>query len=298
MKLRRRQFLKAAIAAAFPAAACPAQALDYPTRPIRIIVGFPPGGGADLAARLVGQWLSESLGQPVVIENRPGAATSIATEMVVRAPPDGYTLLQVTVTNAINASLQQTRNFDFVRDIAPVASIMRVPNVMVVNQSLPVATVPEFIAYAKAHPGKINMASGGNGTSSHMAGELFKMMAGIDIVHVPYHGAAPAVTALLGGQVQVLFETMPATINHIKAGTLRALAVTTAGRSAALPGVPAVGQFVPGYEVSTWYGLSAPKNTPTGIIGKLNNEVDAGLIDQKVEFSARRTRRHSAPGLV
>ena len=298
MKLRRRQFLKAAIAAAFPDGACPAQALDYPTRPIRIIVGFPPGGGADLAARLVGQWLSESLGQPVVIENRPGAATSIATEMVVRAPPDGYTLLQVTVTNAINASLQQTHNFDFVRDIAPVASIMRVPNVMVVNQSLPVATVPEFIAYAKAHPAKINMASGGNGTSSHMAGELFKMMAGIDIVHVPYHGAAPAVTALLGGQVQVLFETMPATINHIKAGTLRALAVTTAGRSAALPGVPAVGQFVPGYEVSTWYGLSAPKNTPTGIIGKLNNEVDAGLIDQKVEVSARRTRRHSAPGLV
>jgi tripartite-type tricarboxylate transporter receptor subunit TctC len=283
MKLPRRQFLKLAIAAGLPPGASAAWALDYPVRPIRIVVGFPPGGGADLAARLMGQWLSERLRQPVVVENRPGAATNIATETVVRALPDGYTLLDVTATNAINASLYKKLNFNFARDVAPVAGIMRVPNVMVVNRSLPVTTVLEFIAYAKANSGKIAMASGGNGTSSHMAGELFKMMAGVDLLHVPYRGAAPAVTALLGGQVQVMFETMPATIEYVRAGTLRALAVTTATSSEALPGVPTLGAFVPGYEVSTWYGLGAPGSTPSGIIEALNREIDASLTDPTIK---------------
>lgn len=283
MNLPRRQLLKLAIAAASSTAGPCAWAVDFATRPIRIVVGFPAGGGADITARIMGQWLSERLRQPVVIENRPGAATNIATETVVRASPDGYTLLLVTVTNAINATLYRRLNFDFAREIAPVAGIMRVPNVMVVNRSLPVATVSDFIAYAKANPSKINMASGGTGTSSHMAGELFKMMAGVALVHVPYHGAAPAVTALLGGHVDVIFETMPATIDHVRAGTLRALAVTTAARSEALPGVPTVGEFVPGYEVSTWYGLGAPRDTPVEITDKLNREVDAGLIDSKIK---------------
>lgn len=296
MKQSRRQFLKLGTAAGFAATTLSAWALDYPVRSIRIVVGFPPGGGADLTARLIGQWLSERLRQPVIVENRPGAATNIATETVVRAPPDGYTLLDVTVTNAINASLNQKLNFDFVRDIAPVAGIMRVPNVAVVNAALPVTTIPELIAHAKANPGKINMASGGNGTSSHMAGELFEMMAGVDFLHVPYRGAAPAVNALLGRQVDVMFETMPATIAHVTAGTLRALAVTTAARSAALPEIPTVSEFVPGYEVSTWYGLGAPRSTPIEIVGELNKEIGAGLIEPTLKARFAELGATALPG--
>ena len=237
----------------------------------------------DIVARLIGQWLSERLGQPFIIENRPGAGSNIATEAVVRAPPDGYTLLLVGPPNAINATLYDKLNFNFIRDIAPVASIVRVPNVMVVNPSVPAKTVPEFIAYAKANPGKINMASAGIGSSAHVAGELFKMMTGVDMVHVPYRGAAPALTDLLGGQVQVCSPRMPASIEYIKAGKLRALAVTTATRSEALPDVPTVGEFVPGYEASSWYGVGAPKNTPAEIVDKLNKEINAALADPKIK---------------
>ena len=276
MKLPRRQFLHlAAGAAALPAVSRIAWAQAYPTRPVRIIVGFAAGGAADIIARLIGQWLSERLGQPFVIENRPGAGSNIATEAVVRAPPDGYTLLLVGTANAINATLYDKLNFNFIRDIAPVAGIIRVPNVMVVNPSVPAKTVPEFIAYAKANPGKINMASGGIGTAAHVSGELFKMMAGVDMVHVPYRGAAPALTDLLGGQVQVMFASMPSSIEHIRAGKLRALAVTTATRSEALPDIPTVGEFVPGYEASAWYGVGAPKDTPAEIVDKLNKEINA-----------------------
>jgi tripartite-type tricarboxylate transporter receptor subunit TctC len=280
MKFPRRRFLHlAAGAAAAPAVLRIAWAQSYPTRPIHLIVGFPPGGGNDIVARLMGQWLSERLGQPVVIENRPGAATSIATETVVRAPPDGYTLLFVATSSAINATLYEKLNFNFIHDIAPVAGILRIPNVMVVNPSVPTKTVPEFIAYAKSNPGKINMASPGVGRSVHLSGELFKMMTGIDMVHVPYKGAAPALTDLLGGQVQVMFGTMPSSIEYIRAGRLRALAVTTARRSEALPDVPTVGEFVPDYEVSTWYGVSVPMGTHTEVIDKLNKEINAGLTD-------------------
>ena len=252
---------------------------------------FRPAAASDIVARLMGQWLSERLGQPFVIENRPGAGSNIATETVVRAAPDGYTLLLVAPANAINATLYDKLNFNFIRDIAPVASIVRAPFVMVVNPSVPAKTVPEFIAYAKANPGKINMASAGNGTSAHVSGELFKMMAGVDMVHVPYRGSD--LPDLLGGQVQVMFDPIPQSIEYIRAGKLRALAVTTATRSEALPDIPTVGEFVPGYEASAWYGVGAPKNTPAEIIDKLNKEINAGLADPKIEGAACRLGRMS-----
>jgi tripartite-type tricarboxylate transporter receptor subunit TctC len=284
MKLPRRQFLHlAAGAAALPVASRFAWAQTYPTRPVHIIVGFLAGGSTDIVARLMGQWLSERLGQQFITDNRPGASSNIGTELVVRAPPDGYTLLLDLSSNAINATLYKNLNFNFVRDVAPVASIIRSPNVMEVNPSFPAKTVPEFIAYAKANPGKINLATGGIGVPSHLSGELFKMMAGIDMVHVPYKGAAAALTDLLGGRVQVMFDPLPSSIEYIKAGKLRALAVTTATRSEALPDIPAVGEFVPGYEASTWFGLGAPKNTPADIVDRLNKEVNAGLADPKLK---------------
>jgi tripartite-type tricarboxylate transporter receptor subunit TctC len=284
MKLpRRRQFLHLAVGvAALPISSRIALAQSYPSRPVRIVVGFPAGGGVDIVARLMGQWLSERLGQPFIIENRPGAATNIATEAVVRAAADGYTLLLVHSSNAMNATLYEKLNFNFIRDIAPVASIIVVPNVMLVHPSVPAKTVAEFIAYAKANPGKINFASGGIGGPSHLAGELFKAMAGVNLVHVPYRGGGPAVNDLLGGQVQVYFASTPASIEYIKAGTLRALAVASATRSEMLPDIPTVGEFVPGYEAPTWYGLGAPKNTPAEIVDKLNNEINAGLADPKL----------------
>lgn len=284
MKIPRRTFLHLAVgAAAFPAVSRTARAQDYPARPVRWIVPYPPGGATDIQARLLGQWLSERLGQPFVIENRPGGGGNIGTEAVVRAPADGYTLLLVGPPHAINATLYDKLNFNFIRDIAPVAGIMRVPNVMVVNPSVPAKTVLEFITYAKANPGKINMASSGIGSSAHVAGELFKMMTGIDMVHVPYRGNSPALTDLLGGQVQVYFVTTPASIEFIKAGTLRALAVTTAARSDALPAIPTVGDFVPGYESSAWYGVGVPKRTPVEIIDRLNTEINAALADPKIK---------------
>jgi tripartite-type tricarboxylate transporter receptor subunit TctC len=280
MKLPRRRFLHlAAGAAAFPAVSPIALAQTYPSRPVRLIVGFAPGGGNDIVARLMGQWLSEHLGQPFVIENRPGAGTNVATEAVVNAAPDGYTLLFVAPSAAINATLYENLNFNFIRDITPIAGIMRIPNVMVVNPSVPAQTVPEFIAYAKANPGKVNVASPGVGTSVHLSGELFKMMTGVDMVHVAYKGSAPSLTDLLGGQVQVSFATMPASIEFIRTGRLRALAVTTATRSPTLPEVPTVGEFVPGYEVSTWYGICARRGTPAEVVDKINREINAGLAD-------------------
>ena len=285
MKLPRRNFLHlAAGAAALLAASRVAWAQAYPSRgPVRLIVGAPAGGGFDITARLMSQWLSERLGQSFVIENRPGAGGSIATETVVRAAPDGYTLLLVTAANAISTSLYEKLNFNLTRDIAPVAGITRMPEVMVANLSVPSRTVSEFIAYAKANPGKINMASGGNGTPSHVAGELFKMMASVDLVHVPYRGTAPALTDLHGGQVQVTFSGMASVIEYIRAGRLRALAVTTATRSDALPDIPTVDEFLPGYEASIWFGLGAPKATPTEIVDKLNKEVNAALADSKMK---------------
>jgi tripartite-type tricarboxylate transporter receptor subunit TctC len=284
MKLPRRNFLHlAAGAAALPAVSRIARAQAYPSRPVRWIVGFAPGGGNDIVARLMGQWLSERTGQQFVIENRPGAGTNIATEVVVRAPSDGYTLLLVSAAAAINATLYEKLNFNFIRDIAPVAGITRVPDVMVANLSVPSRTAPEFIAYAKANPGKLTMASPGIGTTPHLAGELFKMMAGVDVVHVPYRGTALALTDLLGGQVQVTFTSMPSVIEYIRAGRLRALAVTTATRSDALPDIPTVGEFLPGYEGAIWYGLGAPKATPAEIVNKLNKEVNAGLADPKIK---------------
>jgi tripartite-type tricarboxylate transporter receptor subunit TctC len=284
MKLPRRQFLHlAAGAAALSALWRIASALDYPSRPVRWIVGFAPGGGNDIVARLMGQWLSERLGQSFVIENRPGGGTNIATEAVVNAPPDGYTLLLVGIPNAFNASLFGKLNFNFIRDIAPVAGIMRVPEVMVVNPSVPANTVPEFIAYAKANPGKVNMASAGTGGGSHLSGELFKMMAGVNLVHVPYRGNGPALVALLGGQVEVLFPSLPSSIEYIRTGKLRGLAVTSAMRSEALPDLPTVGEFVPGYEISAWYGVGAPKGTPAEVIDKLNQEINEILADPKAK---------------
>jgi len=284
MKLPRRRFLRlAARAAALPAVSRFAWAQAYPTRPVRIVVGFAPGGGGDIIARLIGQWLSERLGQPFLIENRPGAASNIATEVVVRAAPDGYTLLYVASANAINVTLYDKLNFNFIRDIAAVASLTRGAFVMVVNPTFPARTVAEFIAYAKTNPGKINFGSGGTGTAVHVAGELFKMMAGVNMLHVPYRGSAPALTDLIGGQVQVGFDTLPATIEYIRSGKLRALAVTTATRSEALPDIPAVGEFVPGYEASQFQGLVAPKNTLADIVDKLNREINAGLADPKLK---------------
>jgi tripartite-type tricarboxylate transporter receptor subunit TctC len=284
MKLPRRNFLHlAAGAAALPAVSRIAQAQTYPTRPVHLIVPFAAGGGTDITARLMGQWLSERLGQQFVIDNRPGGGTNIGTEAVVRAPADGYTLLLCGTPSAINATLYDKLNFNFIRDIAPVAGISRDPYVMVVNPSVPAESVPEFLAYAKANPGKLNMGSAGTGAGSHVAGALFKMMAGVDMVHVPYRGAGPALTDLIAGQVQVYFGTTVASIEYIRAGRLRALAVTTATRSDALPDVPTVGEFVPGYEASVWYGIGAPKNTPAEIVDKLNKEINAGLADPNIK---------------
>jgi tripartite-type tricarboxylate transporter receptor subunit TctC len=284
MKLSRRQFQRlAAGAAVLPFAAGMAGAQAWPSRPVRFLVGYAPGGGNDIVARLMGQWFSERLGQPFLIENRPGAATNMAAEAVVHASPDGYTLLLVGQPNAINATLYETLPFNFIRDIAPVAGIMTVPNVMVVHPSFPAKTVAEFIAYAKANPGKINMASAGNGSAAHLAGELFSLMTGVSMVHVPYRGQAPALADLLAGQVQVLFATSPASMEYIRTAKLRALAVTTANRSEALPDLPTVGDFVPGYEASAWYGVGAPRQTPAEIVDRLNKEANAGLADPKLK---------------
>ena len=260
-----------------------AQAQDYPTRPVKWVVGYPPGGATDILARLIGQRLSERLNQQFVIENKPGAGNNVGTESVVNADPDGYTILLVNPANGINASLYSKLNFNFIRDIAPVAGITRSPNVMVVPADFPAKTVADFIAYAKANPGKINMASSGNGTSVHLSGELFRSMTGIDMVHVPYKGAAPALTDMLGGRVQVIFDNLPSAMQHIKAGTLRALAVTTETRSPQLPDVPTVGDTVKGYEASAWFGVGAPKNTPRPIIEKLNKEINAILAEPGIK---------------
>ncbi len=284
MKLPRRQILHlAAGAAALPAVSRIASAQIYPSRPVRIIVGFAPAGGTDIMARLIGQWLSDRLGQQFVIENRSGAGTNIATEAVVNAPPDGYTLLLACLPNASNATLYENLKFNFIHDITPVAGIAREPFAIEVNPSVPVKTVPEFITHAKASHGKINMASGGIGSGNHIFGELFKMMTGVNLVHVPYRGAGPALVDLLGGQVQVMFASMSSSIEYVRAGKLRALAVTTATRLDALPDVPTVGDFVPGYEASFWTGIGAPKNTPAEIVDKLNKEINAALADPKTK---------------
>jgi tripartite-type tricarboxylate transporter receptor subunit TctC len=284
MKFTRRRFAYLAGAAvASLAAPRMARAQAYPARPMRLIVGFPAGGAADITARLMGQWLSDRLGQPIVIENRAGAGTNIGTEAVVKASPDGYTLLLISAANTINATLYDRLNFNFIRDIAPVAGLIRGPLVMEVHPSVPARTVPEFIAYAKAHPGRINMGSAGNGTPGHMSGELFKMTTGLDLVHVPYRGGAPALTDLLAGQVQVMFDNLPTSIEYIRAGRLQALAVTTAARSQMLPELPTVSEFVPGYEVSSWFGIGAPRNTSPNIIEKLNAEVGIALADSGLQ---------------
>jgi tripartite-type tricarboxylate transporter receptor subunit TctC len=283
MKLPRRKFLHlAAGTAALPCVPRIALAVDYPTRPVQVVVGFAAGGSADIVARLTGQWLSERLGQQFIIENRTGAGSNIATEAVVNSSPDGYTLLLVTAANFINATLYEKLNFNFIRDITPVASLSREPAVMVVHPSVPTNTVPEFITYAKANPGKINFASGGIGASSHVFGELFKMLTGVDLVHVPYRGAGPAVTGLLGNQVQVYFSPLSTAIEYVKTGKLRALAVTTATRSEALADLPTMSEFVPDYEASNWYGIGAPRRTPPEIVDKLNKETNAVLADQRM----------------
>ena len=284
MKLARRRFLRlAAGAAALPAVSRIARAQTYPSRPVRVIVPFAPAGTTDILARLIGQWLSEQLGQSFIVENRPGASTMIGTEAVVRAPADGYTLILAATASAINTTLYEKKiSYDFLRDIAPIAGILRVPNVVVVHPSLPVRTIPELIAYAKANPGRINVESPGAGTSSHLAGELFKVMTGVDMIHVQYRGNGPALIDLLAGQVQVGFDTMPASIEYVRAGKLRALAVSTVTRSQTLPDLPTVSEFVPGYESSGYFGLGAPGQTPAEIIDKLNREVNAGLADPKL----------------
>jgi tripartite-type tricarboxylate transporter receptor subunit TctC len=284
MKLPRRQFLRlAAGAAVLPAVARIAAGQTYPTRPVRLVVGFAAGQAIDILARLIAQSLSERFGQQFIVENRPGGGGNIATEAVVRAPPDGYTLLAVGSNNMINATLYEKLNFDFIRDIALVASIYRVPQVMEVNPSFPAKTLPELIAYAKANPGKINFASAGNGSVAHVTAELFKMMAGVNMQHVPYRGAAPALTDLLGGQVHLMFDNMPSSIEHIRAGRLRPLAVTATARLEGLPDVPTVADFLPGFETSAWAGIGAPKNTPTEIIDQLNRETNAALADPKLK---------------
>jgi tripartite-type tricarboxylate transporter receptor subunit TctC len=284
MNLGRRQFLHlTASAVALPAVSQIARAQTYPTRPVRIIVGYAAGGSTDIAARLMGQWLSDRLGAAFIVENRTGFAGNIATEAVVRAAPDGYTLLLDVDSNAINATLYDKLNFNYIRDIALVAGIIRFPFVMVVSPSFAATTVPEFIAYAKANPGKVSMASAGLGSGNHLRGELFKIMAGVDMIHVPYRGEAPALADMLGGQVQVIFSTMPATIEYIRSGSLRPLAVTTATRSEALPDIPTVGEFVSGYDSVGWHGVGAPKNTPPAVIDKLNKEINAGLADPKLK---------------
>jgi tripartite-type tricarboxylate transporter receptor subunit TctC len=282
--LPRRRFLQlAAAAAALPPTSHGAPAQTFPSRPVRIVVPTAAGGPNDILTRLIGQWLSERLGQPVIVENRPGAGTNLATEVVVRSPPDGYTLFSAGPASAINATLYDKLGFNFLHDTAPVAGIMRVSNVLVVSPSFPARTVPEFIAYAKANPGKLSMASGGIGSGSHMVGELFKQMAGLDMVHVPYRGAGPALADVLGGQVQVMLDLMPNSIEHIRAGKLRGLAVTTATRSEELPDIPTVGDFVPRYEASAVFGIFAPANTPAAVVDKLNNEINAGLADSGIK---------------
>jgi tripartite-type tricarboxylate transporter receptor subunit TctC len=281
MRISRRHCLR--LAAGLPVFARAARAQAYPTRPVRIIVGFAPGGAADITARLIAQWLTDRLGQQFIVENRPGAGTNIGTEAVVNAAPDGYALLLVSVANTVNATLYDKLNFDFLHDIVPVAGLVRGPLVMDLALSVPAKTVPEFIAYARANPGKINMASAGNGTPSHMAGELFKLSTGLDLVHVPYRGAAPALTDVLAGQVQLLFDNLPTSLEHIRAGKVRALAVTTAERSPAVPDLPTVGEFVPGYEVSSWFGVGAPRGTPGGVIDKLNTAINDGLADPRLQ---------------
>jgi tripartite-type tricarboxylate transporter receptor subunit TctC len=296
MKIERRKFLHlAAGAVALPGATRIAQAQAYPTRPVRYIVSAPPGGAQDILARLTSQWLSERLGQQFVIENRPGGGTNTATEAVVRAPADGYTLLSVAPASAINATLYANLNFNFIRDIAPVAGIFRGPYVMLVHPSVPTKTIPEFITYAKSNPGKLNMGSSGTGTGPHVAGELFKMMTGVSMIHVPYRGGAPALADLLGGQVQVVFGSAPESIEFIRTGKVRALAVTTAARSEVLPEVPTVGEFVAGYEASGWYGIAAPKNTPVKIVNRLNTEINSGLVDPKMK--ARLTNNLGGAGM-
>jgi len=297
MKLPRREFLHlAAGAATLPILSRVARAQAYPSRPVRLVVGAPAGGGFDIVARLIGQWLSERLGQPFIVENRPGAGGNIATEAVVRASADGHTLLLITAANAINVTLYERLNFSFIRDIAPVASIARTPLVVVVNPSVPVKTVSELITHAKANPGKLSMASTGIGTPPHVAGELFKMMTGIDMVHVPYRGTAPALTDLLGGQVQVMFSAMPAVIAYIRAGTLRPLAVTTTTRSGELPDLPTVNNFVAAYEASNWYGIGAPKRTLPEIIDKLSKEINGALAEAKFKASLAEVGGTVLPG--
>jgi tripartite-type tricarboxylate transporter receptor subunit TctC len=284
MQLPRRKFLHlAAGAAALPAVSRIARAQTYPARPVRLIVPVAPAGTSDIVARLMGQWLSERLGQPFIIENRPGAGNNVGTEAVVRAPADGYTLLLCGTPNATNATIYDKLNFNFIRDIAPVAGIIRGTYVMVVNPSVPAKSVPEFIAYAKANPRKVNKAATGTGTGDHIAGELFKLMASVDMVHVPYRGGGPALTDLIAGQVQVMFPGAVSSIEYIRAGRLRALAVTAATRSDELPDIPTLGEFLPGYEASQWFGIGAPKNTPTEVVDKLNKEINAGLADPKIK---------------
>jgi tripartite-type tricarboxylate transporter receptor subunit TctC len=284
MKPSRRHFLQLATGAiALPAFSWRAHAQTWPNRPVRLIIGYTPGGSADLTARLMGQWLSEKLGQSFVVENRPGGGTNIATEAVLRASPDGYTLLLVAPANAINATLYDKLNFNFIGEVEPVAGLIRFPNVVVVNPSLPVKSIPELIAYAKANPGKLNMASSGNGSTIHMSGELFKMLTDINMVHVPYRGGAPALTDLIAGQVQVMFDNIPTCAEHVKSGKLRGLAVTSTTRSEVLPDLPTVADFLPGYEASAWYGLGAPKGTPAEIIDRLNKAVNEILADPKVK---------------
>jgi tripartite-type tricarboxylate transporter receptor subunit TctC len=284
MNIHRRQLIRlAGAAAALPGLSYVAKAETYPSRPVRIVVGYAAGGGVDITGRLIGQWLSERLGQQFIIENRPGAATNIATEAVVRSPPDGYTLLLVNAANAINTSVYDKLSFEFTRDITAIGSVMRVAFVMVVNPSLPIKTVPELIAYAKANPRKVNVGSGGAGGPDQASSEYFKMETGTDMLDVPYRGLGPALADLLGGQVQLVFSTVPAAIEYIKGGRLRPLAVTTATRSEALPDVPTVGDFLPGFESSQWYGVGAPKGTPADIVASLNKEINAGLADPKLK---------------
>jgi tripartite-type tricarboxylate transporter receptor subunit TctC len=281
--MRRMRIIAASLLITILSTSICAAAEDYPSRPIKWVVGYPAGGTTDILARLIGQWLSEHLGAQVIIENRPGAGNNIGTEAVINAAPDGYTVLLVNPANGINASLYRKLNFDFIRDIAPVAGLTRVPNVMEVNPAVPAKTVQEFIDYARANPGKINLASSGNGTSVHLSGEMFKMMTGLNLLHVPYRGSAPALTDLISGQVQIMFDNMPSSIEHIRAGKLRALAVTTAKRSPALPDVPTVAETVPGYEASAWFGMGAPKGTPPEIVNKLNTAINAALADPNVQ---------------
>lgn len=294
MELTRRRFLQfGASVAALPAVPRLAWAQGYPSRPVRWIVPFASGGGTDVVARLMGEWLSERLGQPFIVENRPGGGANMGTEVVVRAPPDGYTLLLAASVNTINATLYDKLDFDFIRDIAPVAAIIRVPNVMVVHPSVPARSIPELIDYARAHPGKINFASAGTGTSQHVAGELFKIMAGIDMVHIPYRGTGPALTDLLAGRVHVLFLGAVSSMKYVESGRLRALAVTSAARSPALPDLPTVGEFLPGFEASLFYGVGAPRNTSAEIMERLNKEINAGLAE-----AAMKARLAELDGMV